>query len=87
MIYEILWFFFLLGMGIFLSIGLFGLLLCPLIKGKLAKDLAFLLSLLILGGGIYLSYKWHSSQNEISNIAWQAEQAMKKYTSVHDQKG
>lgn len=77
--YELIWFFFVMVMGILFSIGLFGLLLSPSLRGKTTREIVFLLSLLILTGVIYLNYKWYSSQNEIMSIAHQAEQAIRQY--------
>ncbi len=83
--YELIWCFFLMVMGILSSIGLFGLLLTPSIRGKITREIFFLLSVLILTGVIYLTYKWYSSKNEIMTIAHQIEQAIKQYANTQNQ--
>ncbi|GEM_PF-1091773 len=84
--YELIWFFFVMVLGILLSIGLFGLLLSPSIRGRTTREIIFLLSVLILTGVIYLTYKWYSAQNKIMSIAYQAEQAIKQQATTEKQK-
>lgn len=84
--YEIIWFFFMMVMGILLSIGLFGLLLNPSIPGRISRDIAFLLSVLILAGAIYCSYKWFSVHHETRKIAQQGEKFIKCGGARNDKK-
>ncbi|MGQ9696150.1 MAG: hypothetical protein ACUVWV_15555 [Thermodesulfobacteriota bacterium] len=83
--YELIWFFFVMIMGILLSIGLFGLILSPSLRGRTTREITFLLSVLILTGVIYLTYKWYYLRNEIMSIAHQAEQAIKHNATMEKQ--
>lgn len=83
MLYESVWLFFALGMGIFLSIGLLGLIYSPSIPKRTFREVAVILSVLILFGGIYFSYKWYSEKKEIQGITQQAEEALKRYLTAH----
>ena len=84
MLYETAWMFFVLGIGIFLSIGLLGLIFSlSTIVGRKIKDLALILSLLIIIGGIYFSYRWYDEKKEIQVLAQQVEQAVNQYLTAH----
>ncbi len=83
MVYETVWLFFALGMGIFLSIGLLGLIYSPSIPKRTFREVAVILSVLILFGGIYFSYKWYSGKKEIQGMAQQVELALKQYLTTH----
>ncbi|MDH4267355.1 MAG: hypothetical protein OEW45_17115 [Deltaproteobacteria bacterium] len=81
MVYETVWFFFALGIAIFLSIGLLGLLFSPAIPGRTLKEVAAILSVLIIFAGAYFSYKWYSEKKGIQGMTQQVEEALHKYLS------
>jgi cytochrome c biogenesis protein CcdA len=83
MLYEIVWLFFALGVGILISIGLLGLIFSPAIPPRILKVIAIILSLLIILSGIYFSSLWSVQKNEIRVLTQQAEEAMKHYLAAH----
>lgn len=83
MVYETVWLFFALGMGIFLSIGLLGLIYSPSIPGRTLKEVAAILSVLIIFAGAYFFYKWYSEKKEIQGMTQQVEEALKQYLTTH----
>ena len=83
MVYETVWFFFALGMGIFLSIGLLGLIYSPSIPKRTFREVAAILSVLIIFAGAYFSYKWYSEKKEIQGMTQQVEEALKQYLTTH----
>ncbi len=86
MLYEIVWLFFALGVGILISIGLLGLILSPAIPPRILKVIAILLSLLIILSGFYFSSLWGVQKNEIRVLTQQAEEAIKQYLGSHPKK-
>ena len=86
MLYEIVWLFFALGVGILISIGLLGLIFSPAIPPRILKVIAIILSLLIMLSGIYFSSLWRVQKNEIRVFTQQAEEAIKQYLISHPKK-
>jgi cytochrome c biogenesis protein CcdA len=86
MLYEIVWLFFALGVGILISIGLLGLIFSPAIPPRILKVIAIILSLLIILSGIYFSSLWSVQKNEIRVLIQQAEEAIKQYLVSHPKK-
>ena len=86
MLYEIVWLFFALGVGILISIGLLGLIFSPAIPPRILKMIAIILSLLIILSGIYFSSLWSVQKNEIRVFTQQAEEAIKQYLISHPKK-
>lgn len=86
MLYEIVWLFFALGVGILISIGLLGLVFSPAIPPRILKVIAIILSLLIILSGIYFSSLWGAQKNEIRVFTQQAEEAIKQYLISHPKK-
>jgi cytochrome c biogenesis protein CcdA len=86
MLYEIVWLFFALGVGILISIGLLGLIFSPAIPPWILKVMAIILSLLIILSGISFSSMWNVRKNEIRVLTQQAEEAIKQYLISHPKK-
>jgi cytochrome c biogenesis protein CcdA len=86
MLYEIVWLFFALGVGILISIGLLGLILSPAIPPRILKVIAIILSLLIILSGISFSSLWSARKSEIRVLTQQAEEAIKQYLISHPKK-
>jgi len=83
MLYEIVWLFFALGVGVLISIGLLGLIFSPAIPPRILKVIAIILSLLIILSGVYFSSLWSVQKNEIRVLSRQAEEAVKHYLAAH----
>ncbi|MCX5907332.1 MAG: hypothetical protein NTY64_09130 [Deltaproteobacteria bacterium] len=79
MIYEVVWLLYVIGIGIFFCIGIFGLFVSWPLVNKKAKVIVMILSLLILLAGIYFAFRWNVEEEEIQKIAQQLEETMKKY--------
>ncbi|RQV97502.1 hypothetical protein EH221_03585 [bacterium] len=86
MLYETVWLFFALVVGILISIGLLGLIFSPAIPPRILKVIAIILSLLIILSGIYFSSLWDVRKNEIRVLTQQAEEAIKQYLISHPKK-
>jgi disulfide bond formation protein DsbB len=86
MLYETIWIFFALGVGILISIGLLGIIYSPAIPPRILKIMATMISLLILLTGIYFSYQWSAQKKGIQVLAQQAEEALKHYLAAHPKK-
>jgi cytochrome c biogenesis protein CcdA len=86
MLYETVWLFFALGVGILISIGLLGLIFSAAIPPRLLKVIAMIISVLIILSGIYFSSLWRAQKKEIQVLTQQAEEAIKQYLISHPQK-
>jgi len=86
MLYEIVWLFFSLGVGILISIGLLGLVLSPAIPPRILKVIAIIISMLIILSGISFSFQWSVRRTGIQVLAQQAEEAIKQYLAAHPKK-
>jgi disulfide bond formation protein DsbB len=86
MLYETVWLFFALGVGILISIGLLGLILSPAVPPRILKALAVMISVLIILTGIYFSYQWSAQRKGIQVLAQQAEETIKQYLAAHPKK-
>ena len=81
MLYETVWLFFALGVGILISLGLLGLIFSPAIPPRILKVMAMMISVLIILTGIYFSYQWTAQRKGIQVLTQQAEEAIKQYLS------
>jgi len=86
MLYETVWLFFALGVGILISLGLLGLIFSPAIPPRILKVMAMMISVLIILTGIYFSYQWTAQRKGIQVLTQQAEEAIKQYLSTHQKK-
>jgi len=86
MLYETVWLFFALGVGILMSIGLLGLIFSPAIPPRILKVIAMIISVLIILTGIYFSYQWSAQKKGIQVLTQQAEDALKQYLATHPKK-
>jgi len=86
MLYEIVWLFFVLGVGVLISIGLLGLILSPAIPPRILKVIAIIISMLIILSGISFSFQWSVRRTGIQVLAQQAEEAIKQYLAAHPKK-
>ncbi len=86
MLYETVWLFFTLGVGVLISIGLLGLILSPAIPPRILKVIAIIISMLIILSGISFSFQWSVRRTEIQVLAQQAEEAIKQYLAAHPKK-
>mgnify|MGYP006267888449 CR=1 FL=1 len=86
MLYETVWLFFALGVGILISIGLLGLIFSPAVPPRVLKVMAVMISLLIILTGIYFSYQWRAQRKGIQALAQEAEEAIKQYLAAHPKK-
>ena len=86
MLYETVWLFFALGVGILISLGLLGLIFSPAIPPRILKVMAMMISVLIILTGIYFSYQWTAKRKGIQVLTQQAEEAIKQYLVSHQKK-
>jgi hypothetical protein len=86
MLYETVWLFFALGVGVLISIGLLGLIFSPAIPPRIFKVMAVMISVLIILNGIYFSYQWSAQKKGIRGLTQQAEEAIKEYLATHPKK-
>jgi disulfide bond formation protein DsbB len=86
MLYETVWLFFALGVGVLISIGLLGLIFSPAIPLRILKVMAVMISVLIILSGIYFSYQWSAQKKGIQVLTQQAEEAIKQYLAGHPKK-
>ena len=86
MLYEIVWLFFVLGVGVLISIGLLGLILSPAIPPRILKVIAIIISMLIILSGISFSFQWSVRRTGIQVLAQQTEEAIKQYLAAHPKK-
>ena len=86
MLYETVWIFFALGVGILISLGLLGLIFSPAIPPRILRVFAMLISVLIILTGIYFSYQWSTQKEGIQVLARQADEALKQYLATHPKK-
>jgi len=86
MLYETVWLFFALGVGILISIGLLGLIFSPALPPRILKAMAVILSVLIILTGIYFSSLWSAQRNGIQILTQQAEETIKQYLAAHPKK-
>ena len=86
MLYETVWLFFSLVVGILISIGLLGLIFSAAIPPRVLKVIAIIISVLIILSGIYFSSLWSVQKNEIRVLTQQAEEAIKQYLISHPKK-
>jgi len=86
MLYETVWLFFALGVGVLISIGFLGLVLSPAVPPRILKVMAVMISVLIILTGIYFSSQWTAQKKEIGVLAQQAEEAIKQYLAAHPKK-
>jgi disulfide bond formation protein DsbB len=86
MLYETVWLFFALGIGILISIGLLGLIFSPAIPPRILRVMAVMISLLIILTGIYFSYQWSAQRKGIQVLTQQAEETIKQYLAAHPKK-
>jgi disulfide bond formation protein DsbB len=86
MLYETVWLFFALGVGILISIGLLGLIFSPAIPPRILKVFAMMISVLIILIGIYCSYQWSAQKKGIQGLTQQAEEALEQYLATHPKK-
>jgi cytochrome c biogenesis protein CcdA len=86
MLYETVWLFFALGVGILISIGLLGLIFSPAIPPRILRAIAIIISVLIILSGIYFSSQWSGQKKEIRVLTQQAEETIKQYLAAHPKK-
>jgi disulfide bond formation protein DsbB len=86
MLYETVWLFFALGVGIVISIGLLGLIFSPAIPPRILRAMAVMTSLLVILTGIYFSYQWSAQRKGIQVLTQQAEETIKQYLAAHPKK-
>ena len=86
MLYETVWLFFALGVGILISIGLLGLIFSPAIPPRILKAMAAMISVLIILTGIYFSSQWSAQRKGIQVLTQQAEETIKQYLAAHPKK-
>jgi len=86
MLYETVWLFFALGVGVLISLGLLGLIFSPAIPPRILKVMAMMISVLIILTGIYFSYQWTAQRKGIQVLTQQAEEAIKQYLVTHQKK-
>jgi hypothetical protein len=86
MLYETVWLFFALGVGILISLGLLGLIFSPAIAPRILKVMAMMISVLIILTGFYFSYQWTAQRKGIQVLTQQAEEAIKQYLVTHQKK-
>ena len=86
MLYETVWLFFALGVGILMSIGLLGLIFSPAIPPRILKAMAVMISVLIILTGIYFSSQWSAQRKSIQVLTQQAEETIKQYLAAHPKK-
>jgi disulfide bond formation protein DsbB len=86
MLYEIVWLFFALGVGVLISIGILGLIISPVLPPRVLKVMAAMISILIILTGIYFSSQWSAQKNEIRVLTQQAEETIKQYLATHPKK-
>jgi disulfide bond formation protein DsbB len=86
MLYEIVWLFFALGVGVLISIGILGLIISPALPPRVLKVMAAMISILIILTGIYFSSQWSAQKNEIRVLTQQAEETIKQYLATHPKK-
>jgi disulfide bond formation protein DsbB len=86
MLYETVWLFFALGVGILISIGLLGLIFSPAVPPRILKAMGVMISVLIVLTGIYFSYQWSAKRTGIQVLAQQAEETIKQYLAAHPKK-
>jgi cytochrome c biogenesis protein CcdA len=86
MLYETVWLFFSLVVGILISIGLLGLIFSAAIPPRVLKVIAVIISVLIILSGIYFSSLWRVQKKEIQVLTQQAEEAIKQYLISHPKK-
>jgi cytochrome c biogenesis protein CcdA len=86
MLYETVWLFFALVVGILISIGLLGLIFSAAIPPRVLKVIAMIISVLIILSGIYFSSLWRAQKKEIQVLTQQAEEAIKQYLISHPKK-
>jgi membrane-bound ClpP family serine protease len=86
MLYETVWLFFALGVGVLISIGLLGLIFSLAIPSRILKVMAVMISVLIILNGIYFSYQWSAQKKGIRVLSQQAEEAIKQYLATHPKK-
>jgi cytochrome c biogenesis protein CcdA len=86
MLYETVWLFFALGVGVLISIGVLGLIFSPAIPPRILKVIAVIISVLIILNGIYFSYQWSLQKKGIRVLTQQAEEAIKQYLAAHPKK-
>ena len=86
MLYETVWLFFSLVVGILISIGLLGLIFSAAIPPRVLKVIAIIISVLIILSGIYFSSLWRVQKKEIQVLTQQAEEAIKQYLISHPKK-
>ena len=83
MLYETFWLFFALGVAILISIGLWGIFFVPSTPASRTKVVAMVLSIIIVMGGLYFSYRWNMEKKEIRIFTREAEEAIKQYLVRH----
>jgi disulfide bond formation protein DsbB len=86
MLYETVWLFFALGVGVLISIGLLGLIFSPAIPPRIFKVMAVIISVLIILTGIYFSYQWRVQKIGIRVLTQEAEETIKHYLAAHPKK-
>lgn len=86
MLYETVWMFFALGVGVLIGIGLLGLIFSPAIPPRILKVMAMIISVLIILIGIYFSYQWSVQKKGIRVLTQQAEETISKYLAAHQNK-
>ena len=86
MLYETVWLFFALGVGILISIGLLGLIFSPALPPRILKAMAVMLSVLIILTGLYFSSQWSAQKKGIQVLTQQAEETIKQYLAAHPKK-
>jgi len=86
MLYETVWLFFALAVGILISIGFLGLIFSPAIPLRILKVMAAMISVLVILTGIYFSSQWSAQKKEIRVLTQQAEEAIKQYLAAHPKK-
>lgn len=79
MLYEILWMHYILWVGIFLGLGLLGVIVATSISKKSSRMGAFIFSLCVLIAGAYFIYQWEAEKAKIRTLADQIEKSFQHY--------
>ncbi len=81
MLYEMVWVLYVLGIILFLGIGVIGLALASSASSRNVKTMVIIFSVLSIALGIYFSTRWSAEKREIQEITIQLEETIKKSIS------
>jgi len=81
MLYEIVWILYVMGIILFVGIGVFGLILSLSARFPKMKVIGIIFSLLSICIGIYFATRWEAEKKEIQEITIRLEEVIKKSMS------